>query len=321
MALIFVTRKIPETGLKHLREAGHELTVSEKDGVLTTDELKAELAKKPYEGILSLLTDSIDKEVLKSAPQVRIVSNYAVGYNNLAVSELNEAGIVTTNVPGVLTDTVAEFAVALTLAVTKRIPEADEFVRAGKFAGWAPQLFLGTDLKNKTLGVVGAGRIGSEVARRMLHGFGMKIKYNDLTRSKELEEIGCDYCESLQELLKTSDIVSLHVPLLPTTLHLIDAEGLALMKPTAYLINTSRGALVDEKALVEALKNNKLKGAGLDVYENEPELTEGLAELKNVVLTPHIGSASEETRDKMAEIVAENMISFFKGEKPANVIG
>lgn len=321
MALIFVTRKIPEVGLVKLREAGHELIVSEKDGVLTTEELKSELAKRPYEGVLSLLTDTINKEILEVAPQVKIVSNYAVGYNNIAVTELKGAGVVATNVPGVLTDTVAEFTVSLILAVTKRLIEADDFVRKGKFEGWAPELMLGTDLKGKTLGIVGAGRIGSEVAKRMALGFGMQVRYSDMSRSEKLEEeIDCSYCESLDELLQVSDVVSLHAPLLPSTHHLINAEKLALMKSTAYLINTSRGALIDEKALVEVLKDRRIKGAGLDVFENEPALADGLAELENVVLSPHIASASEETRNKMSEIVAENMIAFFKGEVPSNVV-
>ncbi|MEZ4104424.1 MAG: D-glycerate dehydrogenase [Candidatus Paceibacterota bacterium] len=321
MALIFVTRRIPEIGLTKLREAGHELVVSEKDGVLTREEMISELSKKSYEGILSLLTDKIDKELIEAVPTVKLVSNYAVGYNNIAVNELKEIGVTSTNVPGVLTDTVAEFTVSLILAITKRIVEADKFTRVGKYEGWAPELMLGTDLKGKTLGIVGAGRIGSEVAKRMAHGFGMEIKYSDVSRSEKLEEVvGCSYCESLEELLETSDVVSLHAPLLPSTHHLINAKRLALMKLTAYLINTSRGPLIDEKALVEVLKDNKIKGAALDVFENEPELAAGLKDLPNVILTPHIASASEETRDKMAEIVSENMIAFFKGEVPPNIL-
>lgn len=321
MALIFVTRRIPEIGLTKLREAGHELVINEKDDVLTKEELVNELSKKPYEGILSLLTDTINKEVLETAPTVKIVSNYAVGYNNIAVSELKEVGVVATNVPGVLTDTVAEFAVSLILSITKRIVEADNFVRADKFAGWEPELLLGTDLKGKTLGVIGAGRIGSEVAKIMSLGFGMEIKYYDVARSEALEkEVGCTFCETVEEVLENSDVVSLHAPLLPATHHLINAERLALMKPTAYLVNTSRGALIDEKALVKALKSNKIRGAALDVFENEPELAVGLKDLPNVILTPHIASASEETRNKMAEIVAENMIAFFEGEVPPNVV-
>ncbi|MEY3784608.1 MAG: hypothetical protein RLZZ230_930 [Candidatus Parcubacteria bacterium] len=270
---------------------------------------------------MSLLTDTINESVLTAAPQVKIVSNYAVGFNNIDVPALNAAGVVVTNTPGVLTDTVAEYTVALILTVAKRIAEGDRFTRAERYEGWAPELLLGSDLQGKTLGIVGAGRIGSGVARRMVSGFGMKVKYYDIARSEALEaEVACDYCESLEDVLRTADVVSIHVPLLPQTQHLINAERLAMMKSSAYLINTSRGPVIDEVALVEALKNKVIRGAGLDVYENEPALAAGLAELENVVLTPHIASASEETRDKMSELVAENMIAFFKGEEPPYIV-
>jgi glyoxylate reductase len=321
MALIFVTRKIPEVGLRWMREGGHEVVVSEKDGVLTPDELKEALAARPYDGIACLLTDTINADVLSAAPQVKIVANYAVGYNNIAVAELTEAGVTVTNTPGVLTDTVAEYATSLILSVAKRIPEADRFTRAGKYEGWAPELLLGSDLMGKTLGIVGAGRIGSGVARRLSQGFGMKVKYHDIARSEALEEaVECEYCESVEELLQSSDVVSLHVPLLPQTTHLINAERLAMMKTSAYLINTSRGPVVDEVALVEALKNGTIRGAGLDVFEDEPALKPGLAELDNVTLTPHIASGSEETRGRMSELVAYNINEFFLGNTPPHVV-
>ena len=289
MALIFVTRRIPEIGLRYMREGGHEVVVSEKDGVLTEAELKKALAARPYDGVVSLLTDTITMDVLKGAPTVKVVANYAVGFNNIDVKGLQEAGIVVTNTPGVLTDTVAEFTAAFIMAVTKRIPEGDRFTRAGKYKGWAPELLLGSDLAGKTLGIVGAGRIGSGVARRMAAGFGMQVKYYDIARSEALEaEVACEYYESLEELLKVSDIVSIHVPLLPQTEHLINAERLALMKPTAYLVNTSRGPVIDEKALVAALKKKIIRAAALDVFELEPKLATGLKSLDNVVLTPHI---------------------------------
>ncbi len=321
MALIFVTRKIPDIGLQWMRDGGHEVVVSEKDGVLTPDELKEALAARPYDGVVSLLTDTINSAVLSAAPQVKIVANYAVGFNNIAAEELAEAGVVVTNTPGVLTDTVSEFTVSLMVAVAKRIPEADRFTRAGKYEGWAPELLLGSDLMGKTLGIVGAGRIGSGVAKRMSAGFGMKVRYYDIARSEALEsEVECSFCESLEELLKESDVVSLHVPLLPQTKHLINAERLAIMKPTAYLINTSRGPVIDEVALVEALKNKVVKGAGLDVFENEPALAAGLAELDNVVITPHIASGSEETRGRMSELVATNINEFFLGNTPPHAV-
>ncbi len=321
MSLIFVTRRIPEVGLNKMRDAGHQLVVSEKDGVLTISELKNELSKRPYDGVISLLTDTVNMSVLEVAPSVKIVANYAVGHNNIALDELSASDIVVTNTPGVLTDTVAEYTVALMLTVTKRIAEADRFTRDGKFSGWAPELLLGSDLSGKTLGIVGAGRIGTGVAKRMQKGFGMKVCYCDISQSETFEsEVNCDYSESLEDLLKNSDVVSIHVPLLPQTKYLINSERLRLMKKTAYLINTSRGPVVDEIALVEALKNKIIKGAGLDVFEKEPILAEGLNLLENVVLTPHIASASEETRDKMSELVAENIISFFTGETPPHVV-
>lgn len=321
MALIYVTRNIPAAGLERLRAAGHELVISEKDGVLTSEELKAALAERPYEGVVSLLTDHIDRDVLSAAPTVRIVANYAVGYNNIDVEALSEAGVAVTNTPGVLTDTVAEYTVALMLAVVKRIPEADRFARAGKYEGWAPELLLGSDLSGKTLGIIGAGRIGGSVAKRAVQGFGMRVLYHDIKRSEALEGVvTCSYCDGLQEVLERSDVVSIHVPLLPSTTHLIGAEQLAQMKSSAYLINTSRGPVVDEAALVAALREGTIRGAGLDVFEAEPALAAGLAELENVVITPHIASASEETRGRMSEMVAENLIAFFAGETPPNAV-
>lgn len=321
MALIFVTRNIPEIGLRWMREGGHEVVVSEKDGVLTPEELREALAARPYDGVVSLLTDTIDASVLAVAPTIKIVANYAVGFNNIAVKELNEAGVVVTNTPGVLTTTVAEFTVSLLLALAKRIPEADRFTKAGHYEGWAPQLLLGSDLFGKTVGIIGAGRIGSEVAKRLVHGFGMRAKYYDIARSELLEnEVSCEYCESLDDLLATVDVASIHVPLLPQTMHLINAERLARMKPSAYLINTARGPIVDEVALVEALRNGTIKGAGLDVFEHEPALAAGLTELDNVIITPHIASASEETRGKMSELVAININEFFLAHTPPHVV-
>ncbi len=321
MALIFVTRKIPDIGIKWMRDGGHEVVVSEKDRVLTPKELKAELSSRPYEGVVSLLTDTIDEKVLKAAPSVKIVSNYAVGYNNIDVEAMEDAGVVVTNTPGVLTDTVAEYATALILAVAKRIPEADKFTRAGKYKAWAPELLLGSDLAGKKLGIVGAGRIGQGVARRLSIGFGMDVIYYDIAKNEKLEKkMDCEYCGELEVLLKQADVVSLHVPLLPSTKHLINAERLAMMKSSAYLINTSRGPVIDESALVAALKDGTIRGAGLDVFEDEPKLARGLKSLNNVVITPHIASASEETRDKMSQLVAFNMNEFFLGREVPNMV-
>jgi glyoxylate reductase len=321
MALIFVTRKIPDVGLRWMSEGGHEVVVSEKDGVLTPEELREALAARPYDGMVSLLTDTISPSLLEVAPNVKIVANYAVGFNNIDVKGLNAAGVVVTNTPGVLTDTVAEFTVSLILALAKRIPEADRFTRAGRFEGWAPELLLGSDLAGKTLGIIGAGRIGSGVAKRLANGFGMRVIYQDIARSEALEaEVASEYRESVDDLLREADVVSIHVPLLPQTKHLINAERLAIMKPSAYLINTSRGPVVDEVALVAALKNHTIRGAGLDVFENEPALAKGLARLDNVILTPHIASASDETRGRMSELVAFNINEFFLGHTPPNEV-
>jgi len=321
MALIYVTRNLPGNGIPLLREAGHEVIVSDKDGVLTKDELLQALSARPYEAVLSQLTDTIDADVLDAVPAVKIVANYAVGFSNIALDETNKRDVVVTNTPDVLTDTVAEFTVALLLAVAKRIPEAERFLRAGKYVGWAPELLLGTDLKGKTLGILGAGRIGREVATRAALGFGMKVIYNDIKRSDELEAaISCQFMESTEAVLQQADAVSVHVPLLDSTRHLLNADRLAMMKPTAFLINTSRGPVVDEVALVNALQNGLITGAGLDVFENEPDLAPGLKDLENVVITPHVASASAETRANMSVMSAENIIAFFKGEVPPNTV-
>lgn len=321
MALVYVTRKIPDMGLNMLREAGHEVVVSEKDGVLTREELLSALSERPYDAVISLLTDAIDGEVFAAVPTAKIFANYAVGFNNINLDDAKAAGVTITNTPGVLTDTVAEYALALVLAVTKRIPEADRFTREGKYEGWAPELMLGSDLQGKKLGILGAGRIGTGLATRAHRGFGMEVIYYDIKPNEHIEnEAKAAFKETPEDVLREADVVSVHVPLLDSTRHLINAERLAMMKPTAYLINTSRGPVVDEAALVEALKTGTIKGAGLDVFENEPALAEGLALLPNVTITPHIASASEETRSAMSRIDAENLIAFFSGEEPPNKV-
>lgn len=320
MAKVFVTRKIPEVGLDLLKEAGHEVTVSSKDGVLTKDELLASLGEQPYEAIISLLTDPIDVEVFAAVPNAKICANYAVGYNNINLDDAATAGVTITNTPGVLTDTVAEYSVALILAVTKRIPEGDRYTRALKYEGWAPELLLGSDLKGKTLGILGAGRIGTGVAEIMSKGFGMRVIYYDIKPSEHIEAFGAEFRDTVESVLSEADVVSVHVPLLDSTHHLINAERLTTMKSSAYLVNTSRGPVVDEAALVEALKNGTIRGAGIDVYEDEPNLAYGLPELENVVITPHIASASEETRNKMSEMAAQNVIDYLDGKTPPNVV-
>ena len=226
-----------------------------------------------------------------------------------------------TNTPGVLTESVAEHTFALMMTAAKRIVEADKFTREGKYKGWAPMLFLGSGLEGKTLGIIGLGRIGSKVAYYAAKGFGMRVVYYDMVKNEDFEKnTKATFLESVNEVLKESDFVSIHVPLNESTRHLINEEKLKMMKPSAILINTSRGAVIDEKALVKILKDKVIRGAALDVFENEPEIAKGLADLDNVVLTPHIASATEETRSKMSEIAADNIIAALKGEIPPNLV-
>lgn len=321
MAKIYVTRAISEKGPNLLGEAGHTVVVSSKDGVLTKEELIAALQKEQPDAVLCLLTDKIDGEVLDAAPHAKIFANYAVGFDNVDLNAASERGVTVTNTPGVLTDTVAEHAVALIFAITKRIAESDRFTRAGKYVGWAPMLLLGSDLKGKTLGILGGGRIGSRVLEIMGRGVGMKCIYYDIKRSEELEKAtGAEFRASVEEILSEADVISIHVPLLDSTRHLVNAERLRMMKPSAYLINTSRGPVIDETALVLALKNGTIRGVALDVYENEPALAPGLSECENAILTPHTASATEETRSKMSEIAAQNITAFLNGETPPNKI-
>ncbi|MDO8521551.1 MAG: D-glycerate dehydrogenase [bacterium] len=321
MPTIYVTRKIPDVGLAMLREKGFTLDVSSKDGVLTKDELLAALHAKHYDGVLCLLTDTINAETFAAVPSAKIFANYAVGFNNIDVAEAKKRGVTITNTPGALTNTVAEHAMALILAVSARIAEGDRLMRTGTWGGWGPMQLLGTDLKGKILGILGAGRIGSRLAHHCQKGFDMNVIYYDVKQNEVFEnETGARFCVTPEEVLKNADIVSVHVPLLDSTKHIINAERLKLMKKSAYLVNTSRGAVIDEVALVEALKNKIIAGAGLDVYENEPRTAPGLLECENAVLTPHIASATETTRGEMARLAAENLIAFFDGKTPPNLV-
>jgi len=312
MPKIFVTRQILESGINLLKGKDYEVEVSDFDGVLPREQLLGKI--KGADAVLALLTDKINAEFFDAAgPQLKIVANYAVGYDNIDVPEAKKRGIIVTNTPDVLTESVAEHAIALMFALAHRIVESDQFMRDGKYAGWAPMLFLGNDMAGKTVGLVGLGRIGSTVAKRLKQGFDMKIMYFDVHRNEDLEkEYGLVYAD-LETVLRKADFVSIHVPLLPATRHLIGEAQLKMMKKGAYLINTSRGPIVDEKALVEVLKNGVIRGAGLDVYEEEPKMAPGLAELDNVVITPHTASATEETRGAMSELAAKNIIEVLEG--------
>ncbi len=272
------------------------------------------------EGLLPSITDMVDEEAMDRAPGLRMIANFGVGFNNIDVAAATARGIPVSNTPGVLTDATADVAFALILAANRRVVEGDRMVREGRFRFWAPFLFLGSEVSGKTLGIVGMGRIGQAVARRA-RGFGMPVLYNNRNRLSPMEEeaLGASL-RSLPDLLAEADIVSLHVPLTPETRHLIDREALGRMKPSAVLINTSRGPVVDEKALVEALRAGTIGGAGLDVYEEEPRLAPGLAELDNAVLLPHVGSATWETRMKMADLAVTNLLAGLRGDRPPNLV-
>ncbi len=318
---VYVTRRLPEPGMSMLATLGR-VEVNPHDRPLTRAELLE--AVRGRDGLVTLLTDQIDAEVMDAAgPRLRVISNYAVGFNNIDVAEATRRGVLVCNTPGVLTETTADLAWALIMAVARRIVEADAFMRSGRFeamGGWSPTLLLGSDVHGKTLGIVGFGRIGEAVARRA-RGFDMRVLYHDVRRRPADEErrLGVEY-RDLDDLLRESDFVSLHVDLNASTRHLIDARALSLMKPTAYLINTSRGPVVDEAALVAALREGRIAGAGLDVFEDEPRMAPGLAELSNVVVLPHIASASIETRARMAEMAAANLIAALSGQRPAHVV-
>lgn len=311
---IFVTRRIPQEGLEILKRCC-QVEVSDYDGVIPRSLLLEKV--KDTDGLLVLLTDMIDKKVIVAAgKKLRVISNYAVGYNNIDVVEATKRGIMVTNTPGVLTETTADLAWALLMCIGRRIVEGDKLVRAGKFRGWEPMLLLGTDIHESTLGLIGFGRIGQAMARRA-KGFNLKVIYYDREPVPPIieKELGASYV-SFDELLRKSDFISVHVPLTEETFHLIGQEEFSMMKKESYLINTARGPIIDEKALVKALKGGVIRGAALDVFENEPAIEQELMALDNVVIVPHIGSASYRTRTKMAIMAAKNLISALKGERP-----
>lgn len=321
MPKIYITRKVPESGIRRLKDRGYQAVINSEDRSLTKEELMNNLKDQNYDALFCLLTDKIDAEVMDSfGPQLKIVATMAVGFDNIDIQEAKKRGIMVANTPDVLSNTVAEHAFALMLAIAHRVVEADKFTRALKFESWAPMLFLGNDLSEKTLGIVGLGRIGSRVAHHAAKGFEMKILYYDIERNENFEkEFNATYA-SLEGILKQSDFISIHVPLLDSTRHLINAENLKLIKSSAYLINTSRGPVIDEAALAYALANKMIKGAALDVFEFEPKITPELLQLDNVILTPHIASATEETRSKMSDLAATNIIEALEGRTPPNLV-
>ncbi len=321
---VVVTRKIPGPAIDLLQQQGFEVVVNQEERVLGPDELKSFVAGA--DAVLSLLTDKVTGEVMDVAgKQLKIVANYAVGYDNIDLSAATERGVVVTNTPGGFECSVAEHAMALLLAVARKIVQADIYVRAGKYVQWEPEIFMGMELSGKTIGVVGMGRIGATVAKIAKFGLGMRVVYHSHKKNDELDpRLEAEFLDNMDDLLKIADVVTLHVPLTPETKHLISRKELSEMKKSALLINTARGAVVDEMALVEALQQNWIAGAGLDVFEDEtPVVSETekiLHSLPNVVLTPHIASATMEARSEMSRMAAENIIATLSGNVPENLV-
>jgi glyoxylate reductase len=312
---VYVTQRIPIDGIKVLEKVAKVI-----GGKTKLPPSRQEIIRniRECDGILSFLTDKMDVEAMESAPKLKVISNYAVGYDNIDTKAATERKIFVTNTPGVLTETTADLAWSLLMAAGRRIVEADQYTRVGKWKTWEAELLLGQDIHHATLGIYGMGRIGSEMARRG-HGFSMRILYHDQTRNKEVEKkFGAKYV-NFETLLRESDFLSLHCPLTSETRHLISQKELSKMKHTAILINTARGAVVHQTALYQALKNKRIAGAGLDVFEKEPiDSQNPLLQLDNVVVLPHIGSASVKTRTKMAIMAASNLTSVLQGRKPEN---
>ncbi len=324
---IFLTRSVPVEGVKLLKHDQRlKLEIYEHDKPIPRRELLRRVKGKNI--IISILTDKIDKEVFDAAgASLKMIANYAVGFDNIDLPEAKKRGIVVTNAAHTqVSESVAEHTIALMFALAHRIVESDHYTRSGKYHGWEPQLLLGSDVMGKTLGLVGTGNIGMMVARRLWDGFGLKILYTDVKRNTVAEKtFGAKY-RTLQALLKESDFVSLHVPLLPATHHLISDAQFKLMKPTAFLINTARGPIVDSEALVRALKTKRIAGVALDVYEEEPGFAKRaqdatyLQHAWNAILTPHTASATIETRQAMSRVCAQNILAFISGKRPPNQV-
>ncbi len=320
MAEIFITRKVFEDAIDILEKEGHTIDINDTDRILPARELVKRAHGKA--GLICLLNDRIDSWVMDELPSIKVISTIAVGYDNIDIAGASERGIMVTNTPGVLTQTTADLAFAMLLGAARRLPEADQYTRAGKFKNWQlMQPHMGVDVHEKTLGIVGMGAIGQAVAKRANKGFDMRIIYYSSSRKESAEkEYEAEFVE-FDELVATSDFISIHVPLTEKTKHMFSTQEFNRMKHTAILINTARGPVVDEAALVEAIKDGQIRGAALDVFEEEPSIHPDLINLReNVVLTPHIGSASIETRRRMAKMAARNMVEGLKGNRPPNLI-
>lgn len=316
---VVVTRKIPRLGIDMLENAGFEVVGNESERLLDREQMKE--FSKGADAILCLLLDKIDGEIMDAAgKQLKIISNYGVGFDNIDLEAAKKRNILVANTPSSLSgETVAEFTIGLIFALLKRTIEGDEFARKGNFGGWKPEIFLGQKLEGKTLGIIGLGGIGCLVAK-MAHSFGLRVIYNKRNRDCEMEKKYKLEYMSLDNLLREADIVSVHVPLTKETHHLIGDEEIQLMKDTAFLVNTSRGGIIDETAVVDALKKGKLAGAAIDTHEYEPEVNPELCGMPNVVLTPHIASSVKEVRDDMARMAAVNIIEALKGNLPPNLV-
>lgn len=320
MAKIFVTRKIPlwDEVSKPLYDAGHEVIINPKNCRISREDLEAEL-EKGYDGMITLLTDKIDAELLAhdKTNRLKMIANYAVGFDNISVPDCTDRNILVSNTPcDEVNESVAEFSWALMLALARRINEGGEFMRNAAYKGWEPDIFIGEDMREKTLGIVGMGRIGGMVAKRAA-GFGMKVIYYN---RKKMDGVDLEYVEKLEDLLSQCDFVSLHVPLTEGTRHLINGKNLPLFKKTAYLVNTARGPVVDETEVVEALRAGMIAGYGADVFENEPDPHPELLQMENVILTPHIASATKTARRKMGELAVANLLAGISGQVPPNVV-
>jgi glyoxylate reductase len=312
---IYVSRVLPGSKFKEFVKTYHPV-VNKSPYPPTEEELLREMKDK--EGVITLLTDRVTKEILQNCSHLKIIANYAVGYDNIDVEYATQLGIMVTNTPDVLTTATAELTWALILSVARRIVAAHTYTVEGNFSCWTPDLFLGKELGGKIIGIIGAGRIGTKVGE-IAYGFGMKILYTDLKRNERLEKLGAKRV-SLEELLKQGDVISIHLPLNETTYKLIGKKELFLIKKGSILINTARGKIIDEWSLISLLKDGRLAGVGLDVYEDEPQIKEEFKNLKNVTLLPHIGSATYSAREKMAELVIDNLLKGLKGEEPPNLV-
>jgi len=311
MKKVFLTFPFPEDWIGELRE-NVQVYMNPDKKRLSEEELIANF--KERDGVITLLSDKITRRVIEKANKLKVISNYAVGYDNIDIEFAKERGIIVTNTPDVLTNATAELTISLILAVARRIVEADRFTREGKFEGWQPTLLLGREVKDSYLGILGAGRIGIAVAKKA-YSLGMNVIYYSRKEKDEMKALNAKFV-SLDYLLKTSDFISLHLPLTKETYHIIGEKEFKAMKQNSIIINTGRGALIDEASLAEALLNNKIGGAGLDVYEFEPGVTTMLLKFQNVILTPHIGSATYRTRKMMAKIAVKNVLSVLNGKEP-----